>query len=546
MYGIIFIYRESGVICMNDRKRSEIDDFWAIEKLVPKKDKPFMSRPVFDTSAVDVDLPRPDTKGSQKASAFKLTPTPPPTPELIYSPVSPLIEQVKVFRWGNNYNYYEDFRRDALRLLRAPSHECPHVPFFSYVPQYVQLSREQLSWYLFWRDRIRHGEYLATDYSYIVLLIFEIINLGADADTVLGQRLLCELQRHYRREYPRLDRYLCEWICDYSLIHRLPPPLDFCEQGLADNSSLREFYVYFEGAEASDEYARLLIRFCSSYDYRKSKFATPENLPLYDKHVPAALSAAIALCSDSGRLLSGAGLENNTLTRDAYTGALCSSTQKRRFEISFFSFSRSHELRFVIADIIKYSENKIRARLGIKSRLSVFGLSRPITSALDDYFNSALPVVVRTVSNELASDAEYAKLYDLPKSELSLQNADLIEHNSWETTRLLIDAFDGEESKNPSCVEPAFEPTAVPNESDANPTDLLKARLGERFAFVCAAKRGDVDAQRKLALRMNLLPDALADSINEIAVDVLGDIILESSGDGYTIIENYMELFEND
>jgi hypothetical protein len=37
------------------------------------------------------------------------------------------------------------------------------------------------------------------------------------------------------------------------------------------------------------------------------------------------------------------------------------------------------------------------------------------------------------------------------------------------------------------------------------------------------------------------LPDSIVDSINEIAADVIGDVLIEDGDDGYAVIEDYRE-----
>ena len=49
--------------------------------------------------------------------------------------------------------------------------------------------------------------------------------------------------------------------------------------------------------------------------------------------------------------------------------------------------------------------------------------------------------------------------------------------------------------------------------------------------------------QRKFASAHGTTIDELADKINETAADIFGDIILEDSGSGYVIIEDYLFLF---
>jgi hypothetical protein len=49
--------------------------------------------------------------------------------------------------------------------------------------------------------------------------------------------------------------------------------------------------------------------------------------------------------------------------------------------------------------------------------------------------------------------------------------------------------------------------------------------------------------QRKFASSHGTTADELADKINESAVELFGDIILENNGEAYTIIEDYLFLF---
>jgi len=541
---------------LKDRKFDAKDDFWAIEMLVPKVQKPRnLPRPIRrdpDVSAVEIisDAPERPTGESKLTLSTDLmkssvnVPEVPQKPVLEYIPVSPLIGKVKIYKWKNSYNYYEDFKKDAIRYKNASALPCNHAAFFSYVPQYVQLNEAQLSWYLYFRDCVRNGSYPKCDYSYILLLIYEIINLGELADVREGQKLLCDIHKNYRKAYPKLDRILGEWVCDYSILHRLPPPTN-AHPALSDASSLKEFYAYFEGVGAADSYAKLLIRSCSAYDYKKSKFAVGDALPIYDKHIVGALASVLIPAKDGRKLITGSKLENNFITRDAYSGALCAADTKRRMEIEFCSFSSSHELRFIIADIVKYSENKIRAHIGVKSRLSVFGLTKEITSALDAYFARELPIIRHTHAEKERPVEEYDKLYEPPKTELSLKNAELIEKSSWETTAMLEEAF---EEESPSEPEPkahhVAESLPVISAENTDEVSHLKEILKEKYEFIEAAIGENFTLQKEIAKKLSMMSDALADTINDAAADVLGDIILEDCGDGYTIIEDYREIFE--
>ena len=69
--------------------------------------------------------------------------------------------------------------------------------------------------------------------------------------------------------------------------------------------------------------------------------------------------------------------------------------------------------------------------------------------------------------------------------------------------------------------------------------DTLAGALREwcEFLLLTGAK-----AQREFALSRGMMVDAIVDKINTVAGDMLGDILLEESDDGYAVIEDYREI----
>ncbi len=595
---------------MDDTKknrRDELDEFWDISSLLPqRKSAPAPYRPSTEPVEITIepsdpaeplserdapaplDIPLSKTRpaggdiaapggGDESGVPIikKFIPphtaeeeSPPPRPDDEYEPRHNLIHRVRIFNWKTSYNYYEQFLRHAKKIKNAVGAECSRVPFFSYVPQFSQLNKSQLAWYLWWRERAGAGEYLRTDYSYILLFIYEIINTGGQGDPARGQELLFGIWRAYREEFPRFDKMLGEWICDFSLIHHLPPP-EFVRGAIPAEAlkvcNLKEFYMSV-GEDYADGYCNMLLTYCSNYDYKSSKFAKGDALPIYDKHIRGALSQTIKRFSgDGGQLLSGAGLEDSRVIRDAFAGALCSYEVKRRIEVDYCSFSRTHELRFLVTDIIKYSENKIRASLGIKSRLGVYALALPMRECIDEYFSEHIPKKPKAVEPEAR---DYDVLYDTPPAPPSPGRAAEIEKASWETTERLIEAFaqDGgeEERELPKGEPPAGrlcerltggasegahagedEGLSTPA-SPAPPSISLGAALGDLFEFLRLADMRDYASQRSFAAKRGELPDLIADRINEIAFDILGDVILADEGEGYSLIEDYRkEVFDD-
>jgi len=452
-----------------------------------------------------------------------------------YEPDCALIHRVRIFEWRNDYRYYEEFVSTAEKLQAVRGAPCRHVKFFSYVPQYAQMTRDQLGWYLWFRDCVRRGEYPDTDDSYILLYAYEIINLGARFEPSIGQANLLGMWLNYREKYPRLDSYFPEWICDYSLIHHLPPPRDLDLKSrvtLMQRCALKEFYV---AGDSEDGYLQALLTFCSNYDYNKSKFCTEENRPLFDRVMKTVLRRVTDRLSREGKLFSSADMEDSRLTRDAYSGALCTWRVKRKLEIYYCSFSRSHELRFLITDILKYTENKLRAYLGVRSKLTIYALPTPIRTVIDECVTELLPA--RRMVERAREKQDYDKLYDVPDAPLSLSHAAEIELESWDTTQKLVEAFEEkpEETETRAEISPIETKATVPDAGDFS-TALLPYR-----AFLIAALEENFGEQARVAGGMGKLTDAVAEEINELAADAWGDVLLEDTGEGYRVIDEYQD-----
>lgn len=560
-----------------DAERDEKDDFWEIDMLLPnRRVPPRRTAGSIDTAEIVLE-PTGSIGASEDAvedSPLNLNPeegevvvrhfvSPPmaddtvrrETPIISYESDSGLIHRVAVFPWSSRYHYYRDFCADAARYLShepTAAYDAP-VRFFSYVPQYSQLSKEQLDYYFYLRREIRRGNTPRTDDSYLYLYVYELLNTGGyEMPAEEGLRMLYRLFFTYGRENPRLSRLLSEWIVDYSLIHRLSVPED--ARSSSDfhriyDATLKEFYISVKG-EGNESYARMLIRYASAYDYRKSHFYKGKNCAYFDRFLPGALSAVIAQYSSGDHLFSKTGMRDSHMVRNAFEQALCSHRIRYRIEVDYASFSRSHEMRYLVSDILKYTENRLRALLGVKSRLTVYSLSGEVKKCIDRYCDESFPhkseVNVTRKKEEIPS---YEKLYDLPKTPLSVAHAAEIEEASWETTSRLTEAFlDGDaedrELPTPQTEPPEVEAEPTPPSDGTEDKDRLAGIFGPLYPFVLAAYREDYAKERRIAIEMGRLPDLIADEINELSSDALGDILLLDNGEGYTVIEDYRSFFE--
>jgi len=462
---------------------------------------------------------------------------------------NPLIEAVTVKPWPTRYSFYESFRKNALRYADRTGEPCEAVSFFSYTPQYVQLSADQLRFYLYWRSEVKAGRYPPADYAYVLLFLYEIINLPDKIPPREGVDLLCRVWEAYRETYPKLDRNLAEWVCDYCLIHHLAPPAERYARfftTLLHTASLKEFYVGYDGSTASP-YASALFSYCSGYNWRNSKFITPENRHLFEKHIRGAFLHAWGKAEVEHKTVFApvgkSAMVHAVTTRDAFSGALCCFDQKRRIEVKYLACSRSIELRYTVTDTVKYAENQVRGLLGIRSRFHTPNLPMPLRQAVDEYF--APYKKAQKKEADPAPVPAYDVLYEPERSDLSLDYAKAIEKQAWATTELLVEAEEEASASLPSLREeaPPVAPAPVSPMSPITPppppaSSAATAHLTEALAL-CLEE--DSTGFSALARSRNLLPDALAEAVNDFFYDVIGDAVLEEGEQGYRVVSDYRE-----
>lgn len=462
-----------------------------------------------------------------------------------YSPDNSLIHRVTIKKRKCTYRYYREFWQDAVRYADVRGEACDYVPFFSYVPQYNQLNSSQKAYYFWFRENARSGHFIKTDYSYILLYIYELLNLGEYGNVNDAHRILTELWNAYAADYPAIAGKLADWICDFGLIHHLPPP-DCVRAEMIDRVlSLKEYYIPmplndFRGCVCS------LLQYGTSYHFSTGKF-TALHKELFETHIPSALQEAVRYYTKDGKPLSALTRDDCQLVRDAYAGALCVAERKYRLEVSYCSFSRSNELRFLVGDMVKYAENKLRTYVGIKSKMTVYSVPSEVREILDAYFARALPK--KCAAPSVREKPAYEALYEVPSKPFSVQDAARIEAESWHTTKDLIEAFEdgAAEEENASEFRAEADPIVQDKElppplAQAEEATDWKTALFPWWQALCQLAEGDDTALREAAKKAGRMPEAVADTINEIAFDKMGDALLEEENGHFYVIEDYKEL----
>ena len=557
------------------------DDFWDLEKEIKKKSyadiTPRRVAMMPSTKAIEVEVGKSVRNGGQVFTDSPISAraddgvtrfVPPhkmPTNRFVlfeYESSKPFIKAVRLCSDKENDTVFIEnnlFLRERSALLdRKVDKEPPYASYFSYSPRYSQLTRPQLNYYLWWRENIRRGNFIATDSSYIILLAYELAATSESEGRQAAIDLLCKVFANCCGNDNSLKMILRDIICDFSLLYDLNLSLD------GFSSADRRFFFgsSFNLPEAFIDFSKdnitSICRSASIYDYKRSKVYNESNAEIFKSALGGAMRAIFDdekayefVTSFKNGLYNSVTLEHRPLARMVNI-----INRNVKLEIEYYQMS---SIQDIITNAVRYSENRLREHLGIKSRLNILSVNPLVKDAIDKFFDEnypAIPVIDKRRREakklEIQERNEYDKLYDLPRVEFSAERALQIEEESWETTRKLEAAFGGEETpavkeEIPASAETvnitteAF--TEVVSIGSSSTIGEIYERVPEAKEFLALCLSPSLSAQRKFASDKGKSPDELADLINEAALEIMSDILLEEDGDGYFIIDDYKDLF---
>ncbi len=490
--------------------------------------------------------------------------------EATHTDFGPQISRIDVKTRGGD-EFYGKFatnahRSHADRASHGVTPATERVPYFSYVPQYSHMNLPQITFYKAVRESIIRGEYPECDLSYVLLYIYEIINLPDLIPADEGVELLSGIWLGYRKMHPRLDSYLCEWLPDYCMIRGIPLPECIYPllPDIVPKAQFKEFYFSVKTEEPTSTathactgelpfiLAKTLIELSSDYDYRSAKYYT-ENRTAYDTQIPAAISHVMHEGKISRRGIFSADRVYK-ITRDTYAGAVASSGIKRWLDIEFTSFTRRADTRDRVTALVKYAENKLRVTLGIKAKLSPGEIDPADTAVIDRFFDPIIPAAAKLRAEDRYMPADYMKNYESEDSGFDFTTAAHIERTSWSNTALLTgeDPSPTEEPVNVEITVPGelsfedyFTDEPVNDELIPDPAEAAHAEKSADDVVRLGVERALKGKFAEFCRECGLHPGELSDRINNVFIDVLGDVILEDHGDGYELIEDYREDIEN-
>lgn len=518
----------------------ENDSFWSLDSMLPKsKDKPAPPASGKSTETTELVIDGNQKGGGEKIDfsswlAKKAEGSEQKNGEVFeYTPKNPLIKSVRVTRAARQVKSTERFLVDGRALLNAEGEFCGNEPLESVFPQYARLTDAQKKCYIGFRTEVRAGRFPIVSLPYIYLYLYELINFDEIAPQKRAEQM-SELLIGYSELDEKLFSDICRWLADLCLVYGIPIPdavFGDIHTRVLKHAAVKEIFALKSTDGAEDKLYGFLLS-TSRYDARASKFY-PEYKKYYDEYIDKAVCYALTEIARRDSHLAINREDTVRLTREAFFGAYKTAGAYCTVTVECLCITHSDEEKRMVSELVRYAENCVRSALGIKQRLTVSYLPLDKKELVKSYIREHLTVSVqqKRINERVPEIPEYEKLYE-PKSErVSFADAEKIEESSWSVTEKLVTAFDGEE------YEEAPTPDAPEKEETVAPVTPENAIMDGLLAVF----EGDNERFKQVAGACGYLPAALADMINDMLLDEIGDVALEEDGNGYKISEWYKD-----
>ncbi len=482
------------------------------------------------------------------------------------------------------------FLAEAERLAGYTEKVATFVPFTGDRPTYAAMSPLQRKWYFHWRGRVRAYAYPDTALSYILVHVYELINNIGVRNPTDGYCQLYNLWTGYRERHPRLDDCLVNWIMDYAALNQCDVDAGKIYARLPNSYSCQCYLDLLIDKYSKSAFSlplELIVQLVD-YDVRRSDFFLYHHA-LIEEYVLKAMKKVDAYLVERHQrgilqLFKPGGTER--IEREPFQNAIHGYGNARHTVIETHPYSKSVLLRTFLTGIMKHTENILREFKRYPGRLQDYTLEPEIAALIDDCITSGIypsrpqrsnwtsiihilntvspepPVTVSpeppvkpapTISIDEAKVAQLISDSDKVRDMLTVT----AEHTQAfaEDTNVslsIIAGPPGTQKHRPGLREPETDSVAERNgealdESSGLPEEwkLFRENMTAYQIQTLAAlwqKDDSLTGIDRLAGDSFLMPEMLIDSINELALNHIGDMLILAESSSPAINEAYLEI----
>ncbi len=504
------------------------DDFWSIDRLLPKIQSSFSDRS-------KNSIPLKDLNGEEETKNFG---------KAFYPSRS------RVIRF---YRLTEAvFPRNDLILSSDSEKHVPFVPCTLYSPTMLSLTKEQRTYFFYFCSQINLRKKTETSFSYIILYLCRLLRKIETGNTIFDD--IFWLWETYREDFPLLDKLFSDTVSDYCFYKHLPFPFEKIGKIVTKKDfHIRPFlldpyifdYLFSEDHKLTSEEINYLIRILTNESFRKTKAYKTNSLfaSAAEEAMAKAFSQGLFNRKDLNESLFRIQIPSQvSVTRKLFVGLPSGEAPQLEINLSYLPLLHDENIHYRCDEILKYLENRIRGILKIKNALSRIHIGSEHKAFLEGIlleYEHLSPVTEENTPPKIEK-------FKPRKLEIDTRQAAKIEEESWALTQKLTESYAEE---NTEIVIIGDEPSKTfdevsekqLNKINRKEIDPLENEFWEFAAllspeedrFISVSVNEGKDKGREYALSLGMFYEGMVAACNEKAIEAIGDGVMTPYGEIY-------------
>ena len=436
------------------------------------------------------------------------------------------------------------------------------VPFTSYFPYYQMMGYKQLRTYFTWRTQVRKGYVADISLSYAFLYIYELLNNIGVQDPQDGLDKLLFFWKEFRAYNNTIDKYVLRWLKDYHIYYELSQSF----KEFVDKSNLAMYYP--DMTDGDDNFA--LFCTISKYDIRKSVFYTDDKVKLIQDCFHFTIDRLKSIFAENGisfektifhpskklsmwtpfkdalfypwftqpdRRVVLSAKEIYICSQNKWTFSTVLTTESGRHLVGYIMKQMESVLRQAVKYKYKLTANIRTVNSEIVDRLLASGISleKIITDIVIEFYREATKTIVKV---DFASLAKIRQEAMITQEKLIVPEEENIQLSIKDMALQSEKKVSLQSVVNPLVQEAEDSLAGLWESTESDPWNELKNALSqiEREALLIVLNgEGNI---KQFADKHSVMLEVLLDGINEKAMDLVGDCLLD---DEFTIYDDYTE-----
>lgn len=496
------------------------------------------------------------------------------------------------------------FYEQGMFMKDFEDHYEKEVPFSSYFPDYQSMGYEQLRTYFTWRTRVRQGEIRETSLSYAFLYLYELLNQIGVADVKEGPGRILAFWLAVRERQGAIGKYVLRWLKDYHIYYELPWTFgEFIAQNALEAyyPELSDQEDRFESLCAISRYdlrkssfyqeeRRELIKDCFCFVFRRLEeifghrglsleqmiFRPAQNMPVWTPFKDALFYVQERALREAAWVLPGEEASSPAREGEGRRERLVKLSEREIYlcrdgSWTFYKTLTTESGKRLLGFVMKQMELHLRRLVSFKYRISPakpdpslektlleagIDLERETREATLAFYREATRTVVSVNPDRLRQIRREAMMTQerlaVPEEETGPGEPKGQEPGPGKAAQEPAgkEAFGQAKSpplpggeEEPSGLSPAFHQETLPAQAplQENPWTELGRALTDREREALLAIWKKEGGLEQFAQGCGVMPEVLAEGINEKAMDLVGDTLLDGE---FLLYEDYLEQVE--